>query len=97
MMISRRKSAFRRDYLMIEPAIYEIRIKGRLSTRVWSQWFETMTVVSEGRTTVIRGKVADQAALYGVLSRLRDLALPLLSVLRLELEDQDQAPEPTRE
>jgi hypothetical protein len=95
MMIGQRKPAFRRDYLMIAPAIYEIRIKGCLSKKVWSRWFETMTVVSEGRTTVIRGMVADQAALYGVLSRLRDLALPLLSVLRLELTD--QAAEPTRE
>ncbi len=83
-MISPRKPTFRRDYLAIEPAMYEIRIKGHLSLWVRSQRFKTMTVVSERRTTVIRGKVADQAALYGVLATLRDLSLPLLSVLRLD-------------
>ncbi len=90
-MIGQHKPPFRRDYLAIEPAIYEIRVKGRLSEKVWAQWFEAMTVVCEGRNTVIRGKVADQAALYGVLARLRDLAMPLLSVLRLELNDQDES------
>ncbi len=96
-MISPRKPPFRRDYLAIEPAIYEIRIRGRLSDKVWSQWFEAMTVVREGQTTVIRGRVADQAALYGVLARLRDLAMPLLSVIRLELDNRDEAVAPTRE
>ncbi len=69
----------------MQPAVYEIRVKGRLYGDHWSQWFDGMTVtVDENGDTVLRGAVADQAALYGLLSRLRDLALLLLSVNRIE-------------
>ena len=54
---------------------------GRLDVAPWSQWFEEVTVKVEGnKETLLRCQIADQAALYGLLSRLRDLALPLLSV-----------------
>ena len=59
---------------------YEIRVKGHLETR-WAAWFDGLAIArgSDG-TTVIEGPVADQAALHGVLQRIRDLGLPLISV-----------------
>ncbi|MBN1310372.1 MAG: hypothetical protein JXB30_03060 [Anaerolineae bacterium] len=70
-----------RTDLALQPAVYEIRVKGRLEGEIWSQWFEGMTVmVEEGGETTLRGPLTDQSALYGLLSRLRDLAVPLLSV-----------------
>ena len=63
---------------------YEIRIGGRLAPR-WATWFDgmTLTTASDG-TTVLSGPVADQAALHGVLARIRDLGLPLIAVTRLD-------------
>ena len=63
-----------------EPQWYEIRLRGRLDER-WQPWFDGMTIESrpEG-DTVLRGRVADQAALHGLLAKLRDLGLPLISV-----------------
>jgi hypothetical protein len=71
---------------------YEIRLQGRLDQR-WTGWFDEMTV-SPGAdgTTVLRGRVVDQAALHGVLSRLRDLGLPLLSVVRADPGDPPGSP-----
>ena len=59
---------------------YEIRLKGHLDSR-WSAWFDglTLTEDSDG-TTVIRGSVIDQAALHGLLQKVRDIGLPLVSV-----------------
>jgi hypothetical protein len=66
---------------------YEIRLRGRLDQR-WASWFDGMTVTAlDDGTTVLEGWVADQAALHGLLSRLRDLGLPLLSVARVDPED----------
>jgi hypothetical protein len=63
---------------------YEIRLTGRLDAH-WAAWFDGLTVSHENDgTTVIRGQVADQAALHGVLQRVRDLGLPLVSVTRVE-------------
>lgn len=59
---------------------YVIRVQGQLDSERWSQWFEGMTVTSTHSETIISGTLPDQAALYGVLVRLRDLALPLVSV-----------------
>lgn len=68
-----------------QPAVYEIRVKGRLQEGYWHRWFEGMAVtMTENGETVLRGEVADQAALYGLLARLRDLALPLLSVQKID-------------
>jgi hypothetical protein len=72
--------------LVVVPAVYEIRVQGRLDSDYWSQWFDSMTVTVVNGETVLRGAVADQSALYGLLSRLRDLALPLLSVRLVEVE-----------
>ena len=64
--------------------VYEIRVKGNLDLR-WSDWFGgfSITPVSDEETLLI-GSVADQAALHGVLHKIRDLGLPLLTVQRLE-------------
>lgn len=58
----------------------EIRVKGQIDKH-WSDWFEGLTVIhTDQGETLLTGSVADQAALYGVLSKLRDLGLQLLSV-----------------
>lgn len=63
-----------------EPGWYEIRLQGHLDER-WAAWFDGMTVEPRpDGVTVLRGRVADQAALHGMLARLRDLGVPLLSV-----------------
>ena len=63
-----------------QPGWYEISIRGRLDDR-WSIWFEGMSLdASQAGITVIRGPVVDQAALHGLLARLHDLAIPLVSV-----------------
>ncbi len=64
------------------PANYEIHVAGHLDDR-WASWFDALTLRAEGDgTTVLHGPVVDQAALHGVLQRLRDLGVPLLSVTR---------------
>jgi len=66
------------------PGRYEIRIKGHLDSR-WAASFDGLSLTREsGGTTAIRGPVADQAALYGLLEKLRDLGLPLVSVTQIE-------------
>jgi hypothetical protein len=63
--------------------IYEFRVQGRLDQR-WSTWFDGLTISYEGEDiTVLRGPLVDQAALHGILIKVRDLALPLLSVNRV--------------
>jgi hypothetical protein len=63
---------------------YEIRVKGYLGDH-WSEWFEAMSVTDvENGETVLSGLLPDQAALFGVLIKVRDLGLPLLSVNRLQ-------------
>ena len=59
----------------------EIRVRGHLDPR-WSDWLDGLTLTHENDgTTLIEGPVVDQAALFGIIDRLRDLALPLISVL----------------
>jgi hypothetical protein len=62
---------------------YRIILKGCLDPK-WSDWFEQMAISTEGGETTLTGPVADQAALHGLLIRIRDLNLTLLSVERLE-------------
>ena len=62
---------------------YEIRFKGHLDGR-WAAWFDGLSLThSSDGTTLIRGSVADQAALHGLLQKLRDLGLPLVSVTEI--------------
>ena len=62
---------------------YRIKLKGCLDPD-WSDWFEQMAISTEGDQTILTGAVADQAALHGLLIRIRDLNLTLLSVESIE-------------
>lgn len=64
------------------PSVYRIRLKGRLEPN-WSNWFGQMAIFTTSDATTLTGPVADQAALHGLLNRIRDLNLTLLSVERL--------------
>lgn len=67
-----------------EAGRYEIRLTGQLDAH-WTAWFDGLTVTHDADgTTVISGPIVDQAALHGVLQRVRDLGLPLVSVIRVE-------------
>jgi hypothetical protein len=72
------------------PGRYEIRLKGHLDSR-WTAWFDGLTLAhdSDG-TTIIHGLVADQAALHGLLQKVRDLGLPLVSVTQVPTRRPDQ-------
>jgi hypothetical protein len=69
-----------------EPARYEIRLHGHLEPR-WAAWFDGMSLTtgSDG-TTLLSGPVIDQAALHGLLHRVRDVGLPLISVTQVGLD-----------
>ena len=70
---------------------YEIRLKGHLDSR-WAAWFDGLSLTNESDgTTIINGPVVDQAALYGLLQKVRDLGLPLVSVTQVQ-PDQPNAP-----
>jgi len=72
-----------------QPTVYQIRIKGRLS-RQWTDWFGGLTItLEEGGNTLLTGPVLDQAALHGLLKKVRDLSMPLLSVNSVEPERED--------
>ncbi len=74
---------------MSAPVCYEIRVKGHIGDS-WSAWFEGLSLChAENGETVLRGCLVDQAALYGVLARIRDLGLPLVAVRRIQ--DGEQA------
>ena len=67
-----------------EAGRYEIRLKGHLDTR-WAAWFDGLSLSRESDgTTILRGHIPDQAALHGLLQRVRDTGLPLVSVIRIE-------------
>ena len=67
-----------------KPGLYEIRIKGHLADR-WVYWFEGLTItLEEGGDTLLTGPVVDQSALHGLLRKVRDLGMPLLSVCAIE-------------
>jgi hypothetical protein len=69
--------------------IYQIRIKGHLGDR-WTDWFEGLTIaLQENGDTLLTGPVADQAALHGLLKKVRDLGMPLISVNRLGPDQAD--------
>ena len=66
--------------------VYRITIKGHLDSE-WSDWFEGLTITHmDNGETVLTGPIVDQAALHGVLMKIRDLGLPLLSLSRIETE-----------
>jgi hypothetical protein len=64
----------------LESQVYQIRVRGHLDSS-WSEWFECLSITHEEEgTTVLTGPIADQPALHGLLVKIRDLGLPLLSV-----------------
>lgn len=79
-----------------DPAIYQIRLKGHLGAQ-WMDWFDGMSITLKANgETLLTGLVVDQAALHGLLKRVRDLGLPLLALNRVEQQpDADAAPEDT--
>ena len=69
---------------MRTPVCYTIRVEGLIG-KSWSSWFEGMTIEhQEGGETILRGPLLDEAALYGVLTKIRDLGLPLVELKRTE-------------
>jgi hypothetical protein len=71
------------------PAVYQIKIQGHLGCQ-WSDWFDGLTIaLEEDGYTVLTGSVVDQAALYGLLNKVRDLGAPLVSVMRVEAPQPD--------
>ena len=71
------------------PTHYQVRLKGHLDAR-WSDWFDGLTISHETNgTTLLAGPVADQSALHGLLARIRDLGLSLLSVNSLDPSEKE--------
>ena len=70
-----------------QPMVYQIRIKGQLDSH-WAEWFEGLTIIlEEDGNSLLTGPVADQAALYGLLKKVRDLGLPLVSVIQIHFKE----------
>ena len=79
-----------------QPRIFQIRLKGQLDAR-WTDWFGGMTVaLTEEGHTLLTGPVADQAALHGILKKVRDLGLPLLAVQCVEANEKGANRTPPR-
>ncbi len=69
---------------------YEIRVQGHLDQR-WSEWFDGLAITYDAdENTVLRGPLTDEAALHGVLIKVRDLALPLLAMKRVAASREEQ-------
>ena len=67
-----------------QPTVYQIRIKGHLGPQ-WTEWFEGLAITLEDDgDTLLTGPVVDQAALHGLLRKVRDLGMPLISAVRVK-------------
>ncbi len=76
--------------LTANTAFYEIRLKGQLNAR-WADWFDGMTItLDDNGDTLLSGPVVDQAALHGLLKKVRDVGLTLLSVNSVKTEGTDE-------
>ncbi len=70
-------------------SVYEIRVKGHLEDR-WSEWFDGLEITNlENGEALLSGEIVDQAALHGVLAKVRDLGLPLVAVTGVDPDQQD--------
>ena len=75
-----------------QPMVYQIRVEGHLGGQ-WTDWFGGLSITLEDNgDTLLSGPVVDQAALHGLLRKVRDLGMPLLSVIRLQLDQADAPP-----
>ena len=72
-----------------QAAVYQIQVRGKLD-KSWSDWFNGLTITLESGITTLTGPVADQAALRGILSRIWDLNLTLISVTQIEMDSKDE-------
>jgi len=78
-----------KDNQQAKPTTYEIKLKGILSLE-WAEWFAGLTVTHTANgETLLSGAVVDQAALYGLLRKVRDLGLPLISVAGVDCDEAD--------
>jgi hypothetical protein len=74
-----------------DPIVYQIRVRGVLGSE-WSDWFDQMSISpQDDGDTVLSGPVRDQSALHGILTKIRDLGLPLLSLSRTEPTSEKEA------
>ncbi len=75
----------------VRQEVYQIVVKGHLDSE-WSEWFDglTITLVDNGET-ILTGPIVDQTALHGVLIKIRDVGLPLLSLVRIEPERENES------
>jgi hypothetical protein len=72
-----------------QPVIYQIRIEGHLSLQ-WTDWFDGLAItLEENGNTLLTGLVVDQAALHGLLKKVRDLGMPLVSVNQVQFNETD--------
>jgi hypothetical protein len=69
------------------PARYEVRVDGVLDGR-WSDWFQGLRIQNQGGETILSGTLPDQPALHGILDKVRDLGLSVITVRRIPLEEQ---------
>ena len=73
-----------------QPVVYQIRVEGHLRAE-WADWFEGLSVTRQpDGATLLSGPLVDQAALYGLLKKVRDLGLPLISVNRISIHSQKE-------
>ena len=78
-----------RNLSVDRPVTYQIKMEGKLDEN-WSDWFSGMTITPENDITVLTGPVADQSALRGILTKIWDLNLILISVNRIEIDFKDK-------
>lgn len=77
-----------------QPVLYQIRLKGHLDIG-WTDWFGGLTItLAEEGDTLLTGLVVDQAALYGLLRKVRDLGMPLVAVVQLQHAETPPSPSP---
>ena len=71
------------EHTFDEPSFYQIHVKGRLDQK-WKDWFNGFEITYTNGDTLLQGTVPDQAALHGILAKINDLGLPIVSVESLE-------------
>jgi hypothetical protein len=69
-----------------QPTVYQIRLKGSLDSS-WSEWFDGFSITVQHDETLLVGRVPDQSALHGILAKINDLGLSIISVNKLAIED----------